>query len=268
MDDLEISLSRFMLIYLLLVLVLLVMKKLRMGQTKLLITASIKMTVQLVIAGLLLEYIFKAEHPAFTVLYLGVMLGFTVHRVLSRSPWMNFKFKAIAAASILISGILVLTYFIVAVAEQNLLNPQYVIPIGGMVVGNIMNAMTLALKAFRDGLDGRQSQINALLCAGAPAKNILLPFARQALETAILPSLNSMLGMGIVHLPGMMTGQILAGAVPFTAILYQIAIMISICAANVLACFLTLYFGCQTMYDRQTQIISIMAEGQEGPHRS
>lgn len=257
MNDLEISLSRFFLIYALLLLVLFVMKKCRMNQTKLLLVASIKMTIQLVIAGLLLEYIFKTNNPFFTLLYFAVMTVFTVHRILSKSAWLNKKFKRITILSVSISTFFVIGFFIMAVAGQKLWNPQYIIPIGGMILGNTMTAMTLGLKAFRDTLEGQRGKINALLCVGAPAQNILLPCVRQALETATVPTLNSMLGMGIVHLPGMMTGQILAGAIPFTAILYQIAIMIAICAANVLSCFIALYFGYQTLFDKQTQIIQL-----------
>lgn len=67
------------------------------------------------------------------------------------------------------------------------------------------------------------------LCFGAAPKKILMPFVKQSLETAMLPTINSMIGMGVVSLPGMMTGQILSGTLPTTAILYQIAIMIAIC---------------------------------------
>lgn len=218
-----------------------------MNQTKLLFVASIKMTLQLVIAGLLLEHIFKTDNPIYTLSYLAVMTVFTIHRILSKNMWLNKKFKRITILSVFVSNLFVIGFFIIVVAGQDLWNPQYMIPIGGMILGNTMTAMTLGLKAFRDTLDGQRCKINALLCAGASAQNILLPCVKQALETATLPTLNSMLGMGIVHLPGMMTGQILAGAIPFTAILYQIAIMIAICAANVLSCFIALYFGYQTL---------------------
>ncbi|MDD4079796.1 MAG: ABC transporter permease [Eubacteriales bacterium] len=94
----------------------------------------------------------------------------------------------------------------------------------------------------------------ALINIGASPRNILLPFVRQAMETALLPTLNSMMGKGIVSLPGMMTGQILSGTLPMTAILYQIAIMIAICAVVCLASFGSLHFGYQTLYNGRNQI--------------
>lgn len=90
---------------------------------------------------------------------------------------------------------------------------------------------------------------------GAAPKKILMPFVKQSLETAMLPTINSMIGMGVVSLPGMMTGQILSGTLPTTAILYQIAIMIAICTMVTSSSFGALYFGYRTLYDSKKQII-------------
>ena len=78
---------------------------------------------------------------------------------------------------------------------------------------------------------------------------------RAGLETALLPTLNSMVGMGIVSLPGMMTGQILSGTMPTTAILYQIAVMIAICTVVTAASFGSLFLGLRTLYDPKNQIL-------------
>jgi putative ABC transport system permease protein len=118
-----------------------------------------------------------------------------------------------------------------------------------------MTGVGLGVRAFRASLKDQRFRIAALLNIGAPPRDILLPFVRQAMETALLPTLNSMMGMGIVALPGMMTGQILSGTLPMTAILYQIAIMIAICAVVCLASFGALHFGYQTLYNERNQII-------------
>lgn len=253
----QLEIWQFLLIYLLLLVVIFIMKKHKIDKTKLLITASVKMTVQLVLAGLILTYIFKNPNPLFTIAYIALMVIFTIHRVLGKNKWLNKKFKINVALSIIISGAFIVVYFICAVIGESVLNPQYVIPISGMVMGNIMTGECLGLKTFQESLDGKKEKINALMCIGASPKTILLPFVKQALETAILPTLNSMLGMGIVALPGMMTGQILAGALPLTAILYQIAIMIAICTAVTCSSFFSLYFGYKTLYNKDSQIIEI-----------
>lgn len=251
----QLQIQQFLLIYLLLLVVLFIMKKCKIDQAKQLIVASIKMTVQLVIAGLILTYIFKNPHPVFTIAYLCAMTGFCIHRVLSKNKDINKRFKIVIALSITMSGVLTILYFICLVVGQSLFNPQYVIPISGMIMGNTMTGVSLGVKTFRESLEGQRTKIHALLCIGASPDTILLPFVKVALETAMLPTLNSMVGMGIVSLPGMMTGQILAGTLPTTAILYQIAIMIAICTAVTCSCFGALFFGYKTLYDKNTDII-------------
>lgn len=247
---------QFCLIYLLLIIVALIMSKCKIDQTKLLIVASIKMTVQLVLAGLILTYIFKNPHPVLTMTYLMAMISFSIHRVLSKNKGLNRSFKSVIAASMALSGIFIIVYFIYIVVGESMFNPRYVIPISGMIMGNTMTGVSLGIKTFREAMTGQQTKIHALLCIGASPRTILLPFVKQALETAMLPTLNSMVGMGIVSLPGMMTGQILAGTLPTTAILYQIAIMIAICTVVTCSCFGSLFFGYRTLFDKNNQIIN------------
>lgn len=251
----QFQIGQFLLIYLLLIVVALIMRKCKIDQTKLLIVASIKMTVQLVLAGLILTYIFQNPHPVFTISYLLAMISFSIHRVLSKNKDLNKRFKAVIAASIALSGIFVIVYFVCVVVGESVFNPQYAIPISGMIMGNTMTGVSLGVKTFRESMDGQRTKIHALLCIGASPSTILLPFVKRAMETAMLPTLNSMVGMGIVSLPGMMTGQILAGTLPTTAILYQIAIMIAICTVVTCSCFGSLFFGYKTLYDKNTQII-------------
>lgn len=251
----EIQIIQFSLIYLLLLIVLFIMKKCHIEQTKLLMVASFRMTVQLTLAGWILTYLFRHPHPVFTLLYLALMTGFSIHRVLSKNKGLNSKFQLVIALSIAFSGLSVMAFFICIVVGESIFNPQYAIPIAGMIMGNTMTGATLGVKTFRESLDGQRAKLNALLNVGATPQNILLPFVRQALETALLPTINSMLGMGIVALPGMMTGQILSGTLPTTAILYQIAIMIAICTVVCLSSFGSLYFGYKTLYNKRNQII-------------
>lgn len=253
----QLQIGQFLLIYILLLLVLGVMRICRIDQTRLLVVSSMKMTVQLILAGLILTYIFEHPHPLFVVAYLGTMTGFSIHRALRKNPGLNRRFCWITGLSMAGAGLCVLAYFVVVVVGESPFNPQYVIPIGGMVMGNTMTGVSLGIKTFRESLSDQRLKLEALVCAGASTEDILLPFIRQALETAMLPTLNSMVGMGIVSLPGMMTGQILAGTLPMTSILYQIAIMVAICTVVTCACFGTLYFGSKTLYDKKRQIIQL-----------
>lgn len=250
----ELNIIQFSFIYLLLIAVLAVMKRSKISQTTLLMTATFRMTVQLVLAGFVLTYIFANPHPLFTVAYILAMVIFSINRIWNRNKWLNKKFKMAVALSLTLSGLFILAYFTLIVVGVSIFNPQYAIPLGGMIIGNSMTGITLALKTFKEGISSSKAQINSLLNAGATPKRILLPFVNRGLETALLPTLNSMLGMGIIALPGLMTGQILSGTSPSTAILYQIAIMVAITASVCLSVFCSLHFGYKTLTNNRNQI--------------
>lgn len=250
----QLNLYQFSIIYLLLLVVLFVMKKAQINQTKLLVFASMRMTVQLILAGLVLTYIFDNPHPIFTLLYIISMIAFSFHRVLSKQPGLNKAFKRGIMISIGLSGIAVISYFIGGVIGISVFNPQYTIPIGGMIIGNSMTGVSLAIKTFNTSIASDRNKIDSLLNLGVSPRKILLPYVNSSLETALLPTLNNMLSMGIISLPGMMTGQILSGTLPMTAIMYQIAIMIAICTAVCLSVFLSLTFGYKSMYNSKLQI--------------
>jgi putative ABC transport system permease protein len=183
------------------------------------------------------------------------MTAFAIHRVLSRNKGINKKFKIIVGVSLGCTGVLVALFFVEVIVGMSFFNPQYTIPLSGMIFGNAMTGLTLGMKTFTENLRVQRNKINTLLNVGATPQKILLPFMNNAVETALLPTLNSMLGMGIVSLPGMMTGQILSGTLPMTAILYQISIMIAICTVVCLSVFCSLYFGYKTLYNKRNQIL-------------
>jgi putative ABC transport system permease protein len=250
----SLNIIEFSLIYLLLIIILVIMKKSKINQTKLLLIASIRMTLQLILAGFILTYIFENPHPLFTLFFLLVMIIFSIIRVLSRHKSLNKAFQLSVALSLSLSGLFVLVFFVIVVVGENIFNPQYTIPLAGMIIGNAMTGITLGLKTFTDSLKTEKLKINALQNLGVTPKKILMPYVNNALETALLPTINSMLGMGIIFLPGMMTGQILSGTMPTTAIMYQIAVMIAICASVCLTVFCSLNMGYRTLYNKRNQI--------------
>lgn len=256
-DIVSLNIIQFSLIYLLLLVVTIIMKKCGINKQKLLFIASFRMSIQLVITGFILTYIFKHPSWMFTTLYLLVILIFTIYNVIKKYPQINKKFKKIIALSISLSGLSVLSFFILIVVRENFFNPQYAIPIFGMLMGNSMTGVSLAIKTFVESLVGKQEEIDGLLGLGIHPDSILLPHIKQAIATAILPTMNNMIGMGIISLPGMMTGQILSGTLPMTAILYQIAIMIAICTVVTCASFICVYFGSKTLYTFDKCIISV-----------
>ena len=157
----KLQLDQFLLIYVLLIITTIVMKKCRVNQTKQLVAASIKMTVQLIIAGLILTYIFGNPHPVFTLAYLAAMTAFSIHRAVSKNRDLNRRFKLAIGLSIALSGMLVLIFFICAVVREDIFNPQYVIPISGMIMGNTMTGVSLGVKSFRETLLDQRAKRDA-----------------------------------------------------------------------------------------------------------
>lgn len=245
----------FSIVYLLLLIVLAVMSKCRIDQSRILFIASMRMTVQLILAGLVLTYIFENPHPLFTLAYIAAMLCFAAHRVLSLNKHLSKRFKWIVLGSLASSSLSLIVFLIGAVVRTDIFNPQYTIPLGGMVIGNAMTGLNLGLKTFHEQLGLQTNRMETLLNLGVEPRRILYPIANKALETAVLPTINSMIGMGVVALPGMMTGQILSGTLPMTAILYQIAIMITVCCVTCLSVFGALYGGCRTMWNSRQQLL-------------
>ena len=250
----QLNIIQFSIVYLLLIVVIFIMKRSNINQTRVLVISSFRMTVQLVLAGLILTYIFEYPHPAFTAIYLIAMIIFSIYFALSKHKKLNKRFKLAVGLSLLSTGLFMVCFFIMVIVGIDIFNPQYTIPLAGMIIGNSMTGVTLALKVFGETLDNQKPKIESLLNLGVCPDKILNLVANNSLETAIIPTINSMVGMGIIFLPGMMTGQILSGTLPLTSIMYQIAIMIAICVAVCLAVFFSLHFGYKTLYNERNQI--------------
>lgn len=162
------------------------------------------------------------------------------------------------AAAMVIASISSLIFFIVFVIKpEPLYNPQYLIPIGGMIMGNTMNGIALALKSILSSIDNQREKIEGSLMLGATPKMAMDEINKDAFDLAIMPTLNSMKNMGLITLPGMMTGQILGGVVPTIAIKYQIAVMTIITSSVAIGVFIFLKFSTNKFFNEEKQLINL-----------
>ena len=252
-NAIEINIINFVCIYLLLIFIGLIMKFSNISKIKLLVVASTRMTIQLILAGYILVYLLDNPSPILVILYVGIMIVFSIYRVLNINKGLNKSFRVAIALGITTSSLLTIIFVVVFVINESIFNPQYTIPLSGMLLGNTMTGVTLGVRTFIEKINDSKLQIEVLLNQGATPKKILSPFVNSSFETAILPTINTMVGMGIVTLPGMMTGQIISGESPITAIMYQISITIAISAVVCLAVFLSLNLGYKTLYNKENQ---------------
>lgn len=148
----------------------------------------------------------------------------------------------------------ILFFLLIVVRVTPWYNPRYFIPISGMLIGNAMTGITLGINRLVDGMNTNKNLVEAALMLGASPKAAAKSIIDNAFDSAILPTINSMVGMGIVFLPGMMTGQILSGTSPLTAIQYQIAIMLGITGSVSLSVILAVQLGYKTFFNKDNQL--------------
>ncbi|MCK5863362.1 MAG: ABC transporter permease [Candidatus Hydrogenedentes bacterium] len=209
------------------------------------IISMFRMTVQLLFVGFYLHVVFQWNNPWINFLWIAVMV-IVADASIIRSCGLRLRRFALPLAAALFLGVLIplLLFLLVIIRPDPVLDARYIIPIAGMILGNCLRADIVGIRGFYDSLRKQEKIYLRSLASGASLHEALLPFIREALEGALRPTIATMGAMGIVSLPGMMTGVILGGANPMTAIKYQIAIMLAIFSGTaitvVAAIFLTL----------------------------
>jgi len=155
-----------------------------------------------------------------------------------------------------------LVYFILVVLQISpWYEPRYIIPIAGMLIGNSMTGISLGVNRLVDGMKNQKQLVETSLMLGATPQLASKNIVDDTFDAAILPTINSMVGMGIVFLPGMMTGQILTGLSPLLAIKYQIAIMLGIVGCVSLSVFLFVQLGYKTFFNKYAQLENATGDG-------
>jgi putative ABC transport system permease protein len=208
---------------------------LHLGVAKDLGIATLRTYAQLLALGFVLRWVFRNDTPLLVIAILGIMLFAATRIVLKRSPDAPPGLFGSTLLSMAITGVtitFVVTGLVVGVDPW--WRAQYVIPIGGMVIGNSMSGIALALERVFADLDSRADEVLALTALGASPWEAARPSVRTALRAGLIPGINTLAAVGIVFIPGMMAGQILAGTDPLVAAPYQIVVMMMVAAADVL----------------------------------
>src|SRR6056297_133936 len=234
--------------YIFSLIVLIIVKVRGISREKEIIISTIRMTLQLIFTGYVLVYIFENMNPWITVLVIIAMEIFAINNIYKRTKGeLSKKMKTIIAGSMAAGTLVSLIFFLFVVIQISpWYNPQYFIPLAGMLIGNSMTGISLGVDRLIDGMKSKKDTIETALMLGANPQMAVKPIINNAFDSAIMPTINSMVGMGIVFLPGMMTGQILSGVLPVTAIKYQIAIMMGILGSVSLTVILFVQLGYRT----------------------
>lgn len=208
---------------------------LNLGLTRSLLINATRMAVQLTLIGLVLKAIFAATSPLITAIAMAVMIGFGAYEISARQArrFKGFWTYGLGAGTLLFSGLLVTG---LALGTQIRPDPwydaRYALPILGMVLGNTMTGVALSLDRLINEAERERLSIEARLALGETIQSALNEPVRSAMRAGLMPMINSMASAGLVFLPGMMTGQILAGVEPVDAVKYQILIFLLLAGAT------------------------------------
>lgn len=203
----------------------------RLGQVRKLMIATLRLVVQISLLGLVLQAVFAVENPALVALVAFIMLAAAASAVgtrQKRGSWV-LRLESFAAMG-LGTAIAVAVGTRLALEVEPWYEARTLVPIIGMVLGNSLNGVALGAERLDNDLRAERDRVELRLALGASARQAAAPALRAAVAAALTPTINSMTIAGIVAVPGLMTGQVLAGANVGDALRYQILIYFMIAA--------------------------------------
>jgi putative ABC transport system permease protein len=218
---------------------------LRLNLQRQILIAAGRMVVQLVAVGYLLRLVFALHNPAATLAIVLVMAMIAAREIAARP---ERKLKAQMGLAISAGGVMVATLVTVGFALATAIrphpwyDPRYAVALVGIILGSVLNAGSLTLDSLLAGVTRERPAIEAQLALGAGFREATAPLLREAIRRGLLPIINQMSAAGVITLPGIMTGQILAGLDPLEAVKYQILLMFLLAGASGLSA-LAIGFG-------------------------
>jgi len=231
--------------------------RMRLGVSRTLAIAALRTTVQLLLVGLILEAVFTQAELPWIVLIVLVMMTVAAWEILARQKrklkgWWGF---GVSAFSLFISSFFITLLALLIVIEADpWYTPQYAIPLLGMLLGNTMNGIALGMDRLVQTAWQQRSVIEQRLMLGQKDTEAIRDIARDSMRAGMIPIINAMATAGVVSLPGMMTGQILAGSPPVEAVKYQILIMFLVTAGTGFAVITVLQLITRRMFDSRERL--------------
>lgn len=230
--------------------------KLDIKMNKQIVISIIRMIIQLGFVGVYLQYVFDLNNPILNISYMIIMMIVATFSI-KKSTGLKLKklFLPIFISMAIPNFFMVLFFNSFVIDLSNILDARYIITIGGMLLGNVLSGDIIGLTTYYKGISENQDRVNYDLALGATRYQSTKPYLKEAISTSIKPTVASMATIGLVSLPGMMTGQILGGSVPLDAIMYQIAIMIAIYVTRYVNIYGAIVLSQKIMFDSKDQLI-------------
>ena len=218
---------------------------------------ALRAVIQLSLVGLILQYIFGINSPIFTSLILLLMIFNGAWNAAKRGKGIRHVLP-ISYLSIFCAAAVTLTVLVLSGALHY--RAQEIIPVGGMIVGNAMVALGLSYRQMRAEFKEKREEVEAKLSLGAEIRPASLSIIRDAIRTGMQPTIDSAKTVGIVSLPGMMTGLILAGNPPLEAIKFQIMVSFMLMATTSIVSFMASFLSYRCFFNERKQLKAISSD--------
>ncbi|MCW9034855.1 MAG: iron export ABC transporter permease subunit FetB [Rhodospirillales bacterium] len=229
---------------------------LQLGVAKKLLIAAVRTAIQLTLMGFVLKALFALTSPLWTALAAIFMILFAGREIMARQErrfkgWWSYGLGTI---SMTMASFIVTIVALTAIAPDPWYAPRFALPMLGIIIGNTMTGISLGLHNLLEGVTRERAAVEAQLCLGRTIWVATRPVIRKALHSAFMPIINSMSAAGLVLIPGMMTGQILAGADPIEAVKYQILVMFVIAGGTALGAVSAVFGGISRLTDARHRL--------------
>ncbi len=225
---------------------------LNVKMNKRIIISVTRMIIQLSLVGVYLQYIFDLNNNFLNVIYIIIMMLVASISITNSTKLKKRKLYFPIFISMALPNLFMVLFFNKMVINlNNIFDARYIITIGGMLLGNVLSGDIVGINSFFKDIDENKNVINFDLALGATQIQSIKPYVKNALTASITPTVSSMATIGLVALPGMMTGQILGGSVPLEAIMYQIAIMIAIYVTRYINILSSVYVSNRYIFDKK-----------------
>jgi putative ABC transport system permease protein len=215
---------------------------LRLGLGRDLLVGTLRTFLQLFLLGYVLKIVFDIRNVWVILLLFVFMIIFAAITITGRVKEKRIPYFLPVLASIFLSYTIINLFTMAVIIQvKPWYQPMYFIPIGGMIIGNSMNALAIAINSWFEGIKKERDRIELYLSlGGSPSESTLVNYA-ESVRAGMIPSINALMTVGVVFIPGMMTGQILAGIDPFIAIKYQIVIMLLLVGSTAVSTVVALH---------------------------
>lgn len=231
--------------------------RLRLGIERQLLFSAARTAIQLVLIGLVLKLLFDNAHFLWVALMSAVMLIAAGREVTARQKrrFLGWWGIGLGTLSMFVSSFTVTVLaLLVVIGNTPWYAPQYAIPLLGMVLGNTMNGIALGMDRLTADASQRRAELEARLALGQTWREAIADTRREAIRVGLIPIINAMAAAGIVSLPGMMTGQILAGTPPVEAVKYQILVMFLIAGGTGFGTVVAVSLGARRLFDERLRL--------------